>query len=99
MSCLVNQPGELVGEAIDVVDELFADPMVVTNFFLWCYDQVFCPFSQKAGVPMLRVSIDWKSIIYYDFGVCFHHFVDLCGRQEGIYMKLFVTIKCSIYTH
>ena len=56
MSSLVNQPGELVGEAIDVVDELFADPMVVTIFFLWCYDQVFCPFSQKAGVPMLRGS-------------------------------------------
>ena len=34
MSYLVNQPGELVGEAIDVVDELFADPVVVTNFFL-----------------------------------------------------------------
>ena len=34
ISCVVNQSEALVGEALDVVDELFLDPGVVPDFLL-----------------------------------------------------------------
>ena len=34
MSCVVNRSGALVGEAFDVVGELFVDPGVVPDFLL-----------------------------------------------------------------
>ena len=34
MSCVVNRSGVLVGEAFDVLGELFVDPGVVPNFFV-----------------------------------------------------------------
>ena len=74
ISYVVNQSGALVGEALDVVDELFLDPGVVPDFLLMVLWSCFLSLFSRGWGTMLCGSFEdhYNCFRFVSINFCCH---------------------------